>query len=67
MSDGPHDASTPGQITRLLRAAADVDTATAGDMTQRGRQSREALPIYRRTDDPPAARIAEAEALLPQP
>jgi hypothetical protein len=25
MSDGPHDASTPGQIKRLLRAAAGGD------------------------------------------
>lgn len=27
MSDGPHDAPTPGQITRLLRAAASGDAA----------------------------------------
>jgi hypothetical protein len=44
---------------RIAAAVDDLDTAR--------RHAREALAVYRRTDQSPAARVAEAEALLAGP
>jgi serine/threonine-protein kinase len=41
--------------------------AAAGDTPAARHHASEALAIYRRTDHPPAARVAEAEALVEQP